>query len=892
MSRRSAMIALAGMLCAFIAVTNSDDTFQWIGKYGWAAFSVALLAMAGFVGWAVVERGQRKVALAALGADRLARNRPRVAGDLQADLSLQRYVVGARRRWVASRVYLALIVLVLPITSISAPLIALSAGSNSYLGWSWIYPIAGYFAGFVLPVLLSLPVLLPSAVHWRNPRRIVVFRRFHIAENMALGRALTRYLARYGHVFTLADRRLHLHWTVRIPLLLGQLSLLHFRPRRIDNDGRLEALSRLLAQRVRLNVNWMVSYGKLFALRTSDEFWRASVRLMLDHADLAVIDLSESSESLLWEIDECLKSLPGRTIFLAGHEKYGPAVEWIEGIAATRPDLDNSPLFAHRKGRILEEESFRLSIAERLHQAGRASAPMSRHTWASFASAKSMSLVVSVLTLVLIAPFYFPGFTARISPLQWQLEEVYFGGSSSAQAALLRLDRIGHDAAIIKMIGLARRNSFKIDLPTAQDLAAVAALGRIGDRRAIGPLMELAGSPQERIREQAAVGLQQLSLRLRGEFIPESLSVLRSRHPELDGRVAVPMSNLLRQVSSRDFVDLLQASPRAARFTAALRLAPEMDSRTVPVLLEMMRWTTKEVEGQWVRVVEIQTRPLEQPAHTLLEGIGRHSGARVEPAWLEPYLRGSDQAALDAVRLAFPQRMDRELAAALSSAAGGEGTAIISQMAEVGKNRGQADAIRAATILRAAAPSILNGMLKEGGQSAAQAIVALGVRGDPATIRPAIELARIKHTEWIVYTVHDYESLATAALDYLSEHPLSAAAIPAPFTDLEGVPLRTLGALVRVLAKSGNDAPIRSVVEAVTRHSDAGHWYSDEESFVAAAIPPRIDQWLLDRALAEPDRAKQKILDTLFREAMRSQRPGCDAFGDLSEVAKVCHAPK
>jgi hypothetical protein len=241
---------------------------------------------------------------------------------------------------------------------------------------------------------------------------------------------------------------------------------------------------------------------------------------------------------------------------------------------------------------------------------------------------------------------------------------------------------------------------------------------------------------------------------------------------------------------------------------------------------------------------------------------------------------------------------DRELEAALRASRGDEGIALVSQMAEFAKSRDQPNAPRAATLLRVAGAPLLYRMWRGADPlSSARASVALGARGDTAALRPALELARIKEVQWL-RKVYPYESFSVAALEYLAEHPVAAESIPQPLTQLEETPIPTLGALVRVLAKTGRDETIRSVVDAFARHPDADPMFGigSEDRSVGAAIPSRMNRWVLARALAEPDPVKQAKLGSLYKEMIRSQRgDDCSTFlgfGTLSEFAAACAPPK
>src|SRR5262249_471618 len=134
----------------------------------------------------------------------------------------------------------------------------------------WIYPILVYAVFLAAPIVVFMPVIIPLAVTWRRPYQVVIFRRFNTtSESKPLRRIASRYLGRFGHVFTLADSKIHKSLLVRIPVLLGELSFLHFRLRRIHSASGLTKLKALLLQRWRLNMNWLVSFRKIFPIQSS-----------------------------------------------------------------------------------------------------------------------------------------------------------------------------------------------------------------------------------------------------------------------------------------------------------------------------------------------------------------------------------------------------------------------------------------------------------------------------------------------------------------------------------------------------------------------------------------------------------------------------------------------
>src|SRR5271168_477384 len=71
-----------------------------------------------------------------------------------------------------------------------------AVGLQSEANPQWTYPLAALISVFILPIVLFAPILVPLAVSWKNPRRIVVFRRFHDRqENRALQTIARRHLS-------------------------------------------------------------------------------------------------------------------------------------------------------------------------------------------------------------------------------------------------------------------------------------------------------------------------------------------------------------------------------------------------------------------------------------------------------------------------------------------------------------------------------------------------------------------------------------------------------------------------------------------------------------------------------------------------------------------------
>lgn len=316
-------------------------------------------------------------------------------------------------------------------------------GLDIQRGPQWIYPLLAYLGCFVLPVIAFLPVLVPLALTWKSPHRIVVFRRFHTRyESRVLRRIAAEFFGRFGHVFTLADSQIHQRLWLRIPVLLGQLSFLQFHLQTVHSERRLRRLRRLLVRRWRLNLNWMVSLRKIFPVVSSDEFWQPCVEALLEKADLVVMDISSLSDSLDWEISQVSRrGLLSKTILLihrdhaaegdarrkAFEKQLGPAMESL-----FRYDFNG----VERRDDLLDRVAGILAPPGRWE--GRT--PVWQ-VMATIAATLTTGLAVTAAGLALAAPYLDPYTTGLSSPIKSQvLTSFYQTQNQSILSRLMSMD--------------------------------------------------------------------------------------------------------------------------------------------------------------------------------------------------------------------------------------------------------------------------------------------------------------------------------------------------------------------------------------------------------------------------------------------------------------------
>ena len=203
------------------------------------------------------------------------------------------------------------------------------------------YLLLGYVALFIAPFLLSMPVALPLAIHWRRPAHFLILRPFNRRTlSLNLRRIVCNEVAPLGHCYTLADADISIPPMSRLPILYGQLTFFTFRQRKIISPFHLTALSTAMKQRLRRNINWAVSRTKLFPVASVDAAWQACVRRLVGECHGVVMDLSGISDNIRWELD-LLKSTCAveRTVFLVATEQAPAAKAALDQIFGNSPPL-------------------------------------------------------------------------------------------------------------------------------------------------------------------------------------------------------------------------------------------------------------------------------------------------------------------------------------------------------------------------------------------------------------------------------------------------------------------------------------------------------------------------------------------------------------------------
>jgi hypothetical protein len=177
-------------------------------------------------------------------------------------------------------------------------------------------------------------------------------------------------------------------------VVLGQLALFSFRFRIIRSSERLGAIDRAMRRTWLRNVNWCMSWNKLFAVASTDEHWQAVVDLFLARADAVVIDVSDLREHVVWEIERAhTLGAATRVLYLVDADQKSRITSQL---ASLLPDsFDAVRVFAYDGHSLLEPDRFRSILVDAL-------TPTDERTRGRPASA--FSVAATVLFVITVVP--------------------------------------------------------------------------------------------------------------------------------------------------------------------------------------------------------------------------------------------------------------------------------------------------------------------------------------------------------------------------------------------------------------------------------------------------------------------------------------------------------
>lgn len=215
----------------------------------------------------------------------------------------------------------------------------------------------------------------------RKPARVLLLRKFNVR---ALSSPLTRMIASdlrpFGHIATLSDKHIrrdrwgwlhHLLFSLGNPLALIVLIIttpIRFVWRLFDRSAMGPAtvltardyrnLARRLRDRTGLNLQVALVSKEAFMVRTSDAWWRLVAQLLMDSADVIVVDLSQVSAGTEWELDVIqAQKLEARCVFVSLWGKAEEAEAHLRARGMTAPVYHYAP-----DGEIQRRPAFRAAM--------------------------------------------------------------------------------------------------------------------------------------------------------------------------------------------------------------------------------------------------------------------------------------------------------------------------------------------------------------------------------------------------------------------------------------------------------------------------------------------------------------------------------------------------
>ncbi len=793
---------------------------------------------------------------------------------LAAELATQ-----ARHRRIAVVVYRSLRVIFLSILGGYALIIApmkyfLSSlfGSSSGGGHpgAWLYPLLFYAALFVLPILYSLPLLLLVALRWHNPARIIVFRRFNLAfENSVVRRVLAQHLAPMGHVFTLADSKIHTPWSVRVPLILGQLGFVHFRPRKIVDAEGLKKLRNRLKQIWFLNINWMVSYQKIFPIKSDDGHWQDCVNLLLEEANLVVVDVSNPKETLHWEISQCVQAhLEEKLIFLLDNAKAESGRAWIAECARALPSIQSVPIFLYAVTGPQDPAALRSFVLETLSRSVvREPAASLRQVVFGLGLNVAASLLIATVGTVAMAPYQFPEGTILHSPSYWQIRQAYVYGEPSGEAsdrALARLQQEASDASMRAFINY-------LQSPFAYTRTrAIIALSKIGDENALEPIISSVSAPDRKDQVELVHAYLAPFLKRHLNTISPALVQAMCRSPGLyfDEEIFQLVDASLRALNSGSLSCLLDSSGESARFTGALIIDPNANPRTIPVLLEMINWGGPGSRFSWTQItIQLDSRPLSSLAATELDKISDSTLNNMDLHLLDPFMLGDNSAADSAVTLALRSSNSTYVRSLVIEAQPGSGPALLKNLVAFSRIDNLYKP-RAVALLNTAKTEWLTSFLPSQNKNAVvSAAYALALRGNASGLSPSLSLLNVGESCYWVLVCHPYQDLAIGTMEKLtiSLPPSTRLAINIP--QFHSYPDNAIVALTDLVVRFGDDSAFRGLMREVSKLPAPSEWLISD---VANRIPLRLLPRLEELTQEERPSAKSSLVEIVQQVRAKS----------------------
>ena len=342
-------------------------------------------------------------------------------------------------------------------------------------------PVLLYVGLYLLPFVLTLPVSSPIIALWQAPPRFLLLRPFNRRVlSRPLKRIARRELAPLGHIYTLSDADINVPWYIRIPILLGQLALFSFRIHRIRNANQIKGIERALGRTWLRNVNWCMSFGKVFPVASSNACWREVVDCLLKRSSALIVDVSDLRENVTWEIDHARRlGFETRTLYLISSDRADCSPAAVT--QALGAEACASRLFRYGRDGLADSKRFKAALAETIVADTTVENGWQRtHAPNRLAIAATVAFVIGFIPVFALA---FPGFGEPFLPRwnPWESPEQWPGIAKVINTKALVAMAFGLATWFLLILASKRTQTIRFLLVIQTLLLLAAPIGMVED---------------------------------------------------------------------------------------------------------------------------------------------------------------------------------------------------------------------------------------------------------------------------------------------------------------------------------------------------------------------------------------------------------------------------
>lgn len=212
-----------------------------------------------------------------------------------------------------------------------------------------------------------------------STHRILLLRPFGRPQmTRPLKRVVVRHLAHRAHVYTLSDRSYRPNtfgvlWNIiaaGFRYLVGIVTRPSFRVGAVSNEPSFIAFASRISDRLTPSIRKMFGGGQACNIKTSDQWWRHVIDVLIHSADIIVMDISRVGGGSAWEIVQLdIRNALDRTIFIAEDRYAEGAFDVIDKYLPE--DIEIAIHVYGNNGRFIDQAALNREI-DRLLLGGRA----------------------------------------------------------------------------------------------------------------------------------------------------------------------------------------------------------------------------------------------------------------------------------------------------------------------------------------------------------------------------------------------------------------------------------------------------------------------------------------------------------------------------------------